>query len=505
MKRYFNIFIFMAASAVLLSSCDKEWLNPAPENELVLSDSTFMDPDNATKFVNAAYANLLTWEQSAFSWIGVASITSDDADKGSDPGDLGADKDQMDAISYTSTSMSVGEIWKGNYQGISNCNQAIANVPNFDISAELKNRLIAEARFLRAYYYFNLVRCYGDVPLVDKVIDSENPDDLVRANTRAPKETIYEDLIKTDLEFAINTLPEAYDAANLGRATKAAAAGLLAKVNLYQQNWQQAFDLSNQIINGQFGNYGLVPDYATIWREVGENSIESLFEVQAIVGTPVAAPQQFCTPQGIRGGQFSFVGINGRDTSAVGGWGFNTPSEDLFNAYEPGDLRKKATIISVGDTLFDGVIIVNAANAHYNYKTYVSKYQETYNGNDDRTNKNIRILRMGEIYLIHAEAVNELGNTGAAASSLNAVRNRAGLADTEASGKEALRLAIWKERRLELAMEYDRFFDLIRQGRAGVVLRALGKNFVDGKNEVFPIPQSEISASGNKLTQNPGY
>jgi hypothetical protein len=192
-------------------------------------------------------------------------------------------------------------------------------------------------------------------------------------------------------------------------------------------------------------------------------------------------------------------------TSAYTGWGFNTPSEDLDKAYEPGDVRRKATIIHVGDTLFDGVILVSAENARYNYKAYVSVTKETYSGDADLTNKNVRVLRMGDIVLINAEAANELGNTAGAITSLNKVRNRAGLANTTASDQSTLRTAIWNERRVELGMEHDRFFDLVRQGRAGTVLRALGKNFVDGKNEVFPIPQDEINASGGRLKQNNGY
>jgi hypothetical protein len=135
----------------------------------------------------------------------------------------------------------------------------------------------------------------------------------------------------------------------------------------------------------------------------------------------------------------------------------------------------------------------------------LSKKLEAFNGNDWESGKNVRILRMGEIYLINAEAANELGNISQAQSSLNAVRHRAGLTDTPAGNQADLRMAIWNERRVELAMEHDRFFDLVRQGRAGDVLRAHGKSFVDGKNEIFPIPQTEISASNFKLTQNPGY
>lgn len=503
MKKIISYSLGIAALIIFLSACDKEWLNPAPENQLVTEDTTFLLPANATKFVNACYTNLLTWEESAFSWTGVASITSDDADKGSDPGDLGADKDQMDALTYTSTTVSVSEVWKGNYQGVSNCNQAIANVPKFDIDDGLKNRLIAEAKFLRAYYYFNLVRIYGEVPLVDKVIDSENPGDLEKANTRVPTDQVY-NFIEEDLNAARDVLPVSYPAADVGRATKGAATALLAKVSMYRQEWQQAYDLTNEIINGAVGNYDLLPNYEDIWREVGENSVESLFEVQAKIGTPVAAVQQYCVIQGPRGAAF-IDAETGESVSAFSGWGFNTPSQDLYDSYEPGDIRRDATIMSIGDTLFDGIILDTAANLHYNYKAYVSKFDETYDGNNDQTNKNVRILRMGEMYLINAEAANELGKTGEAAASLNAVRNRAGLANTTASGQSDLRMAIWHERRWEMGMEYDRFFDLVRQGRAGEVLRAQGKNFVDGVNEVFPIPQNEIAASGGKLTQNPGY
>ncbi len=503
MKTRINILLIFTGTFILyFSSCSESWLDPAPENQLITQDSTFIDPANAEKFVNACYNQMLQWENTSFSWLGVSSITSDDADKGSDPGDNGTDKDQMDNITYTSTSLSVSEVWKGNYNGVTRCNQAIENVPKYDISESLKARFIGEAKFLRAYYYFNLLRCYGDIPLVDKVIDANNPSDLEKAVSRAPKAKVYE-LIVQDLTDAMNVLPTntEYDAADIGRATKGAAMGMLAKVKMYLGQWQDALDLTDQIISGSAGNYALVPDYATIWREVGENSTESLFEIQGRGIQPNAGVQQYCATQSARG-DVKYAD----NTSALNGWGFNTPSEDLENAYEPGDVRKNATIMHKGDTLWDGaVIMANVANDRYNYKAYFSKKLESFDGDVDKANKNVRVLRMGEIYLINAESANELGNPGKAQTSLNAVRHRAQLGDTPASTQADLRQAIWKERRVELAMEHDRFFDLVRQGRAGEVLRALGKNFVDGKNEVFPIPESEISASNDKYTQNPGY
>ncbi|GGH56630.1 hypothetical protein HNQ91_000045 [Filimonas zeae] len=498
MKRIYIIAVAAVSALFILPACNKNWLSPDVQGQVSTSDTTFNNPANATKFVNACYTQLLNWDVSSFGWIGLTSITSDDADKGSSPGDVGSDKDLMDAITYTATASSVSSVWSGYFRGVAYCNQALFYLPQFTIADNVRQQYQAEARFLRAYYYFTLVRAFGDLPLVDTVINALSEAGRVKLNTRVSKDSIYA-LIESDLRFAISVLPtrDQQAAGDVGRATKGAATGLLAKVSLYEKKWQQALDLTNQIIQGGVGTYSLVNDYTTIWREVGENSQESLFEIQSKSTTPYAAVQQYSEVQGIRGATFNV-------TNVFTGWGFNTPSGNLDSAYEAGDIRKKSTIIHIGDTLFDDVIIKTAENARYNYKAYPSNTAETYGGNAQYSNKNIRVLRMGDIYLINAEAANELG-TGTAVTSLNAVRNRAKLGNTSAATQADIRNAIWKERRVELAMEHDRFFDLVRQGRAGTVLRALGKSFVDGKNELFPIPQQEIDASGNLLRQNPGY
>ena len=338
MKTQNKLILVLAGYLVLcLSSCSDSWLNPAPENQIVKQDSTFIDPANAVEFVNSCYNSLLQWQETTFSWIGMSSITSDDADKGSDPGDLGTDKDQMDNLTYSPTSLSVAEVWTGNFNGISRCNQAIANVPKYDIDAALKSRLIGEAQFLRAYYYFNLVRCYGDVPLIDGLIDANNPADIQKAATRAPKADVY-NLIVKDLTDAMNALPtvDEYAPEDMGRATKGAAMGLLAKVNLYLKNWQEVQDLTDQIINGSCGNLwpgsGLcqpsgVKQEKTAWNH--------LFEIQGRGINPNTGVQGYAATQGAQGDVKYPDG-----TPAVTGWGFNTPSADLEAAYEPGDLRK---------------------------------------------------------------------------------------------------------------------------------------------------------------------
>jgi len=482
-------------------SCNKNWLNPAPENTLINEESIYDNPENATRFVNSCYTQLNDWGLHVFSWVGMSSITSDDADKGSDPGDLGTDKDQLDNFTYTPTTLSPAEVWFANYVGVGRCNQAIANIPLFtNVSQDVKDRLIGEAKFLRAYFYFNLVRCYGDVPKIDQVYSADSVEQVVGGYVRAPKSEIYA-LIVEDLTDAASRLPlkSEFGGANLGRATQGAALGLLAKVQLYQRNWTEAMALTDQIIAS--GEYSLEPDYALLWRQSTENGRESLFEVQAQNGG-----------EGWGTGGYSEVQrARGTVTGGFTGWGFNSPSADLEAAYEPGDVRKAGNIYYAGQTLWDGAIISsNVSNPRYNYKAYSSQTQED-NYDGWFTGKNIRILRYGEILLINAEAANELGQAPKALEALNEVRERARggatgvLPDVTTTDQEQLRNAIWRERRGELAMEHDRFFDLVRQGRAGTVLRAHGKNFVDGKHEVFPIPLDQIIISQGKLEQNPGY
>lgn len=490
----FSIIIIALLVWLAGSGCKKDWLSPAPENTLIQTDSTFLDPGNAEKFVNSCYNWTTQWGQHVFSWIGMSSITSDDADKGSDPGDLGADKDQMDALSYTPTSLSVLEVWEANYTGIGRCNQAIDNVPKFEgLDAALASRLVGEAKFLRAYYYFNLIRCYGSVPKIARVYSGEEAGQIYDDYSNTPIEELYA-LLEEDLKDAATKLPEksAYETKDLGRATKGAALALLAKVYLYEKKWGECLAACNDVINS--GEYGLEPDYALIWRQSKENGIESIFEVQAQNGAEGWAI----------GGYFVTQGARGDVSGGFNGWGFNTPTDDLEAAYEAGDVRKAATIYSVGQTLWDGAVLNTASNPKYNYKAYSSQTQED-NYDSWWSGKNIRILRFGEVLLMKAEAANELGNTGDAVSALNQLRSRAGLAATTASSQGDLRNAIYQERRVEMAMEHDRFFDLVRTGRAGQVLRAHGKNFVDGKHEVFPIPQKHIDLSNGKLKQNNGY
>ncbi|MCV6630133.1 MAG: RagB/SusD family nutrient uptake outer membrane protein [Flavobacteriaceae bacterium] len=459
----------------MMLSCTEDFIDVDTNQET----ESALTEDSATELVNAIYNHLLQWSMSSFSWNGVSSIVSDDADKGSDPGDTGTDKHLLDALQLDPTILSIAEVWSAHYAGIQRANQALNRLPLLEIDVDLKARLIGEAKFLRALMYFRLAKVYGGVPLVADIPDvNADPSVLLKRATKA--ETYV--FIEQDLVDAIAALPEksAYPSSELGRATKGAAKALLAKVSMYQEKWQQVKSLTDEIILS--GEYELTSDYADIWKEIGENNVESIFEIQARGETPSAGVQGYSVSQGARG-------------EGGWGWGFNTPSEDLANSYPSGDTRRDATIIFKGETLFDGRLVANTVvNERYNQKAYSSAFSDGW-----ETGKNIRILRYAEVLLMNAEAATQVG--GDAGTPLNQVRSRAGLDAINSPSQTD----IWNERRWELAFEHDRYFDLVRQGRAGVVLRAHGKQFIDGKHELFPIPQEQIDRAGGVLEQNPMY
>lgn len=467
--KYLALFL-----ALFIFSCDEDFLNVETSSETEQA----LTADKSVELVNAVYNRFLQWQMSSFSWNGITSITTDDADKGSSTGDTGTDKDILDAIEFDATTISIAEVWSEHYSANQRATQALSRIPDFDIDSNLKNRLIGEVKFLRALIYFRLVKIFGGVPLISEQSDLTDPNILQRAT----KEEVYQ-FIESDLQEAISFLPEKsqYPAADLGRATKGAAKALLAKVSMYQNKWTEVYNLTNEIIAS--GQYDLTPRYEDIWKEESENNIESIFEIQAKGGeAPTAGIQGYSVTQGARG-------------QGGWGWGFNTPTEDLANSYESNDERKEATIIFRGETLFDGRTVPSTVtNERYNQKAYSSSNSDAW-----ENGKNIRILRFAEVLLMNAEAAIELGQD--AQTPLNRVRIRAGLTALTSVNK----LIVWQERRLELAFEHDRYFDLVRQGRAGEVLRAHGKNFVDGKHEVFPIPQEQIDISSGVLKQNPSY
>ncbi|UPL47501.1 RagB/SusD family nutrient uptake outer membrane protein [Hymenobacter sublimis] len=502
--------VYLAALGLALTAgavgC-KDFLEVAPQGQLT-EDQIRTDPAAAQKLVDGVYNTMYLGgfgpDIHGLQFVVLTDIASDDSDKGSSPQDY-SPAAEVDNFTLNSTNDIVNNAWKGYFQGINRANQALDKIPLSPAPEATRNRLIGEVRFLRGYFYFNMVRLFGGLPKLDRVpaaSEINNPE----LQRRATAQEIYQ-LIIDDLQFAATNLP-LKGATETGRATKAAAQAMLAKVYLYQKNYQQAFALTNEIIQGTSGAYGLYPRYEEIWREVGANSQESIFEVQTGVNSACnnSAVNLYTVSQGPRSG--------GRGGWADLGFGFNSPTQQLADAYEPGDRRRAGSIIFIttartGTVLWDGFRIPSkdsVENFRYSYKAYHSRTQERNCGNNDYLPKNIRVMRYAEVLLINAEAALQTGNAGAALTNVNLVRTRAGLAP-----RTSITLPqIWQERRVELALEHDRFFDLVRQesvqpGRIVPLFAAQGKTFVKGKHELFPIPQQQIDLSGGQLTQNPGY
>jgi hypothetical protein len=512
MKNFKQLSITLIVLLVIVSSCQKKFLNVDPQGKETqvnaLTDTGAANQTLAGAY-NALYFGGFDKTTVGFEWVMMTDVASDDADKGSTPDDFGTNgAGDIDNFTVNANNGIVLNVWNGHYVGIARANQAIDIITkNTALDATTRNRLLGEARFLRGLFYFDLVRAFGGVVSVTRV---PQPSELStdEFNTRATSDAIYQVIIG-DFQFAVDNLPLKGDAnTSVGRANKGVAESYLAKVYLYQKNWQKAFDLTKDLIGS--GLYSLVPDYKLIFREKpvngigGTNNSESIFEVETGQNT---------TSNGV-----SPLFSNGQGPRGKGGWndlgfGFNDPTQDLSNAYEPGDTRDSATIIYVqptggantGTLLWDGFRIPtqdSVQNPRYSYKAYHSPTAETpaIDGNKDTKPKNIRLMRYSEVLLIYAEAAAMLSNSAEATAKLNMVRARANL--PASVGTQA---NIWKERRVELAMEQDRFFDLVRQGRAGAVMQAAGKSFTVGKNEVFPIPQQIIDLSGGRLKQNPNY
>jgi starch-binding outer membrane protein, SusD/RagB family len=487
--RQTGLYIGLASLLLVPSACEQSFLDTDPQGKQA-GTVFWQNEGDATKAVNAMYANLRGWTNTAFAPIAVESMGSDDAEKGSTASDATFFND-YDNFSVGSGDGQLKDFWAGQYQNINYANQVLDNIPAISMDETLKARYIGEAKFVRAYSYFRLVRAFGDVPLRLKL-----PKDATEYNLpRTPKAQVYT-AIEKDLTDAAAVLPQSYGSADIGRVTKGAAISLNAKVSMYQQKWQQVLDLTNQVISS--GQYSLFANYEQLFRIPNENSTESIFEIQneLVPSNAAASNSQYSQVQGVRG-------VTG------GGWGFNVPTPALASAFETGDPRRDATIIFRGETTPSGDAIPTVGdNPMYNQKSYVP-FKLYVSGFNEGSQQNVRVIRFAEVLLMNAEAANELGNTTVALASLEKVRDRARGTSTTilpkitTTDKAALRTAIWNERHVELAMEFDRYFDVIRQGRG---LEVFGpKGWKASKNEVWPIPQTEIELSAGVLSQNPGY
>lgn len=403
---------------------------------------------------------------------------------------------QIDDMIHTPVNTELKKIWDWMFAGVNRANYILEFKDKTDF--EGKNQIIAEARFLRAYYHFELVKWFGPIPLKG---DARFRIDDEKTIPRSPVEDVYAS-IEADLQFAIDNLNPT--APQIGRATKGSAQALLGKVYLYQDKFSLAATTLDNLINSS--NYSLVSDYNTLFEFAQENGPESVFEVQYtdVEGAGFGCLQ--CSEGNVAVGFSGPRNYNG--PLFTSGFSFNVPTQESYDAYDTGDNRRDIAILNIeawatqtGAEYGTGYEHTGFFNRKYIPRTRSSNAA----GDQNLTNpNNYRAIRYADVLLMAAEAYNRGGIDEIKAKQyLNEVRRRAfgnSNNDINASGA-ALTDFIWEERRLELMGEGHRFFDLVRTGKAAQSI----PGFTSNKNELFPIPIEEIQFSAGNWQQNPGY
>ena len=482
-------------SVLLVASCS-EFLDIRPEGTTPAEGIDYSKSENIFKPVSAAYASMRSGNVHAFPYICAFEITSDNADKGSSPEDNPTAL-ALDKFTYDASNSIINDLWVGYYDVVSAANNAISQMPLFREAIQNAQTQVTidqcegEARVIRAYAYFNLARLFGTVPLVDTVMTA----DQLASLRQTSREDIYQ-FISSDLDYAISVLPVAYPSSYAGRITSYTARAIKAKAMMYAGNWNEVAKLTDEIITS--GRYGLLTDFREVFSIDGENSKESLFEIQSSTLGGITGTAPYI--------EYAYVqGPRGNSPSNMQGWGFCTPSDDLIAFYQSRDevVRPATTLLYRGTITPEGdEIKASCTNPVYNGKCYTPSIYNNWSNNGYGYDYNVRVLRYAEVLLMYAEALLNgapVGESGLTADqAVNLVRNRAQLQPLSGVTLQN----VWDERRAELAMEEDRFFDLIRTGQAAEVLSSYG--FTSGKNEIFPIPANQRQLNPN-LVQNPGY
>jgi starch-binding outer membrane protein, SusD/RagB family len=493
-----SIYIFAVLSLILLGGCE-DFLEVSPQGQLTQEVFPVSQAD-ALLATNAVYATLRSWHYHSGGFP-ILDIMSDDAHKGSNPNDALNTVGPYNNFTHTPTQDGLDRWWAALYLGIKRANVVIEKVPAIAMNEDLRNRYVAEARFLRGLFYFDLARAWGGVPIVTSTTPAlQIP--------RATRDQVF-DLVEEDLLFAAQHLPEksVYQSVDLGRASKGATKSLLARFYLFRNDTGKG-DLLNaekyalEVI--QSGEYDLESNFEDANGKNGEHGVESVFEIGAME-TEGGVGNQYANTQGVRG-------------TPNRGWGFNRPSLNLRYSFEPDDPRLKLTIIDLGDVI-DGILILGDGTTPnetfdedgnlvevecYNRKVWIPG-----TSTNTQFGHNRRLIRYADVLLMAAEALNENNKPSEALLYLNKVRERARhgnndiLPDITITNKDQLRDFILQERRMELALEGHRFWDLVRTGKAPQILGPVG--FVQGKHELLPVPQNEIDISQGTLTQNPNW
>jgi len=498
-SRYILLF-----SIISVMGCE-DFLDKPIQGSQVL-DNYYANPEECERGLMGCYESLSPddWWQLDFFWL-VGDVCSDEAFKGNSIEGDQRDFGNLANFNIHANNEWIEFKWLYTFTTISRCNLLIENVTGGPVEKELEDLYIAEAKFLRALSYFELVKNFGGVPLVLEPINV-GEDYLPRTDV----ELVY-DAIEDDLVDAAKYLPLKSEQAeeNIGRATVGAAHALLAKVHLYQEEWPEAIQYAEIAITS--GEYDLSNNFSDVWSVNNPNGQESIFEIQHSYHDIHWIGTALC------------VLTRSRND---GGWGFGTPSSYLEQAMQ-GDPRLQWTIIKEGDNVdadhpsYDTGLGENESG-RINRKYYLTFDERPPKDEYLRSGLNHILIRYADLLLIHAESSYQAGNEGNAKSSLSEVRARVGLDPVNLSG-QALLNAIYKERQLELALEGHRYYDLKRTGRLTAVIQDFvdynlnrstdlydagntsGELFEPGTHELFPLPERDINLSKNVLVQNEGY
>lgn len=471
---------------IVSMSCSDDFVNVDSQDEN--SEDFFNSEADYQSALIGAYDML----QSTYINVMLGEIASDNTLAGGESAIDVPGIQEIDDMIHTPVNANLRDIWNWMYAGVNRANFIMEFQDKTDFPG--KNGVLAQTRFLRAYYYFELVKWFGDVPFaVDTRIQFGDQFTI----PRTPKAEIYAQM-EEDLIFAAANLP--YIQSETGRVTKGAAQALLGKVYLYQDKFAQAATTLEDLINN--GPHDLLSDYSTMFENDNENTIESVFEVQYtdLEGAGFGCLQ--CSEGNVA------VGFNGiRNYTGPlfeSGFSFNVPTQEVVDEFEPGDLRLDTAILDIDAWAQSTGATFSTGFEHTGYfnRKYIARQGDLNTGDANLTNpNNYRAIRFADVLLMAAEAFNRGSIDDARAQLyLNRVRNRAGLADVTVSGSN-LTTAIYHERRVELVGEGHRFFDLVRTGRAANEI----DGFQAGKHEIFPIPSIEIQLAGNQWEQNPGY
>ncbi len=483
--------LLLIIAGIVFYACQDNFVTKEFTNGVV-DENFFKDGKDAEQALTAVYDIISSKGLYREAVLVLGSSTADNIDEQTgDNGDYGTHFRAASDFRWLPDNPFSSARWYDAYKGVFRANILLRKLPGVEMDNALRERFTAEAKFLRAMFYWNLVIIFGDVPFTTEVLTREEYAELARTN----QDIIYAQ-IEQDLLESIDALP--LESNPVGRVTRGAALAFLGRVYLYQGKWQESAQYTKQVLD--LGQYQLVEDYISMFNGKNENSQESVFELQSVSRAP-----------GVWGNQTeNFYSFH---WSPMIGWAnWFTPSEESKDLFVEGDIRRKSVLI-VGatppdsiDTDGDGELEEFPSenmNTTYFNNANVRKWLPDGTNMADANNFNVNypIIRYAEVLLNYAEALNELGQSSEALESLNMVRERAQIAPVTETNQANLRKIIRQERRIELVYEGHRFFDLARWGLLEEELGPLG--FVSGRHEYWPIPPAELDLMPN-LTQYPG-